>query len=71
MRPAGFRRFEVTPRLPKDWPSMALKRVHAFGEVFDLASTRDGGKLKVTITRDGAKPKTVTIADGETTTIAF
>jgi hypothetical protein len=71
MRPAGFRRFEVTPRLPKDWPSMTLKRVHAFGEVFDLATARDGGKLRVTVARDGAKPKTVTIADGETTTIAF
>ena len=71
LRPAGFRSFRLTPRLPKDWPSMGLKRMHAFGQVFDLGVARDGGKLKVTVARDGARAKTVVRADGETTTISF
>lgn len=27
----GLRRFTMTPRLPKEWPSMALKNIRAFG----------------------------------------
>jgi hypothetical protein len=71
VRPIGLRSFQLTPRLPKEWPAMALKHMHAFGEAFDLAVARANGKLKVTVTRDGKPVKTVTIADGETTTIAF
>ena len=71
IRPTGLRSFELTPRLPKDWPAMALERVHAFGAVFDLRVARADGKLKITIARDGARPKTITIAEGETTRVAF
>jgi hypothetical protein len=40
IRPSGFRSFDLTPRLPKKWPSMALRKIHAFGSVFDLSVTR-------------------------------
>jgi len=40
--PTGFRRFSVTPRLPRDWPRMALRRVRAFGQCFDVEVARAG-----------------------------
>jgi hypothetical protein len=70
IRPTGFHSFKCTPRLPAGWDRMALKRVHAFGNVFDLTVTRaSDGKLTITVQRDGAAPRTQTIADGESATI--
>lgn len=40
IRPTGFRSFDCTPRLPKDWNDMELKDIHAFGKIFDLKVTR-------------------------------
>ncbi|MNY41992.1 hypothetical protein D3C86_1768480 [compost metagenome] len=54
MRPVGFRSFECTPRVPKDWNNMALRNIHSFGNVFDLEVSRTGkDKLLVTIKKDG------------------
>jgi hypothetical protein len=54
MRPVGFRSFECTPRLPKDWNKMALRNIHSFGNVFDLEVLRAGkDKLLVNIKKDG------------------
>ena len=69
IRPTGFTTFEITPRLPKAWPAMALKNVHAFGSTFDLSVKRDGQKLRVEITRAGQPAITQTIDDGATTTV--
>jgi cellobiose phosphorylase len=69
LRPTGLRSFSLTPRLPKAWPSMTLKRIHAFGSVFDLTVTRAGEKLSVQLTPDGQPPRTVVINDGDTTNI--
>jgi hypothetical protein len=71
IRPAGLRSFTVTPRLPKGWDTMKLKRVHAFGGVFDLTVTRAGEKLQVQLQPDGAPAKTFAIAEGETATISL
>jgi hypothetical protein len=67
IRPTGFRSFDITPRLPKDWPAMKLTHVHAFGEVFDLSVTRgDGGKLKIDVARAGKPPVSTVLAENET-----
>lgn len=55
MRPAGLRRFTVEPRLPEGWERMALRRVHAFGTVFDVVVTRAAGAgYRVEVMVDGA-----------------
>ena len=71
IRPTGFKRFNLTPRLPKDWPAMALKKVHAFGGVFDLSVKREGSKLRVDVTREGGAPISQLIEPGATTSISL
>jgi len=43
IRPTGLRSFEVTARLPKEWDKMALRKVQAFGSVFDITVARENG----------------------------
>lgn len=65
IRPTGFNTFECTPRLPKDWHNMALRKINAFGNVFDVEVARAGaGKLLIT-----AKGKKYTIKEGATQVI--
>jgi hypothetical protein len=71
IRPTGLRSFEVTPRLPHDWPAMALKSVHAFGETFDLTVTRDGPKVRVEVGRAGQPPIVQMVDDGATVPVKF
>ena len=50
IRPTGFRTFDFTPRLPQEWPSMALRAVKAFGRDFDVEVSRDSAStLLVTV----------------------
>ena len=66
IRPTGFKKFTLTPRLPKDWSFMNLKNIHAFDTCFDVEVKRlDNGKLEVLITH-GAKSKKYTIKEGGT-----
>ena len=66
IRPTGFKKFTLTPRLPKDWSFMNLKNIHAFDACFDVEVKRlDNGKLEVLITH-GAKSKKHTIKEGGT-----
>ena len=65
IRPTGFKSFTLTPRLPKDWEFMNLRRIYAFDACFDIEVNRlAGGKLEVILTY-GAKSKKYTIKDGE------
>jgi hypothetical protein len=69
IRPTGLRSFTLTPRLPAGWPSMALRKVHAFGNVFDLQVARTGlSKITVIITRAG-KPKQSYLLDPNATVV--
>lgn len=66
MRPTGFNSFDITPRLPNDWNSMALNNIHAFQNSFDVEVKRTAkDKLTITITK-GAQKKSYTIKDGAT-----
>lgn len=66
IRPTGLRSFDMTPRLPAEWPRMALRRVQAFGTTFDLEVERlDDGRLSVTVGYDGRRIKRV-VAPGKT-----
>lgn len=66
MRPVGFRSFNCTPRMPKEWNKMALKNIHSFGKVFDLTIERAAGnKLNISV-KEGANTKKYSIKDGAT-----
>ena len=66
MRPVGFTSFNCTPRLPAAWGQMALRNIHAFGNIFDIEVARAGtGKLVITIKKDGREKK-YTIKEGAT-----
>lgn len=65
IRPTGLHTFECTPRLPHDWAHMALRRIHAFGRVFDLeVARRKGSRLLVTVRENGAKTREFIMKDG-------
>lgn len=66
IRPTGLRSFRITPRLPEGWPSMALRNVHAFGNIFDLRVTRGNrNRLSVKIHRAGHATKSYSLEPGE------
>jgi hypothetical protein len=74
IRPTGLHSFDCTPRLPKEWPSMALNHIRAFGSDFNLTVSRNGNKLKVEIfentpVSDNAPSKTYEINDGDTAAV--
>jgi hypothetical protein len=37
----------MTPALPKNWDSIKLSKIHAFGRAFDLVVTRAGDRLQL------------------------
>jgi len=49
IRPTGFHAFNLTPRLPKDWDSMALKNIKAFGDTFAIEVKRINGKISLKV----------------------
>ena len=54
IRPTGFRSFDLLPRLPQEWDTMALRRINGFGKTFDIEVTRQqNGKLEITLWQDG------------------
>lgn len=70
IRPTGLHSFTITPHLPEGWPSMALRKVHAFGSVFDLEVTRVGReRFNVKIARGGSAKKSYVVRTGETASV--
>lgn len=69
IRPTGFNSFALTPRLPKAWDKMSLRRIGAFGTSFDIEVSRlSASKLQVKVINKG-KTKTYTLKDGNTVNI--
>ena len=66
IRPTGLKSFSFTPRLPKSWPAMSLKHIHAFNNDFDIVVERAGDKLKVTVSKSGNKIIDEFINEGNT-----
>jgi len=50
--PTGLDRFEMSPRLPEEWPSMALRHVKLFGRDFDVEVKRNGQQLDVQVVQN-------------------
>lgn len=71
IRPTGFRSFDMTPRLPKEWNKMALRNIHSFQTVFDLEVIRiRNGKLTVLIKKNG-QVKRYVINEGEKVSVSL
>ena len=69
IRPTGFKSFTLIPRLPKDWPFMNLKNIHAFDACFDVEVKRlDNGKLEVLV-KNGSKTKKQVVKEGQSINI--
>jgi hypothetical protein len=73
IRPTGFHSFDLTPRLPNEWLTMALRKIHAFGSVFDLIVTRehDREQLRLEVRRETGPVQSYKIKRGETLHIDF
>ncbi|MDP4201067.1 MAG: hypothetical protein Q8861_00105 [Bacteroidota bacterium] len=68
IRPTGLKSFELSPRLPKSWNKMALRKINAFGNEFDIEVVRKHSGLQVKVI---SKTKTIVkpVSDGKTLTI--
>ena len=68
LRPTGLRSFDLTPRLPEEWPYMELNHIRAFGHDFDIRVERGSkqGQMTVTISEKGRAVKRKTIGEGVT-----
>ncbi len=71
MRPTGMRSFVFTPRLPKEWDNMNLRRICAFGSIFDIEVKRLNGKLQVAVISDGKTICNRKIKEGENIQVKF
>ncbi len=69
IRPAGFKTFTLTPRLPKTWEHMALRHIKGFASDFDVLIDRSNEKIKVTIKCGERIIKQTNIKNGETITV--
>jgi len=57
MRPTGFRKFDMTPRLPRDWDFMNLKNIKAHENNYSIFVKRlNEDLLEVTVTKDNLQP---------------
>lgn len=65
IRPTGLRSFTCTPRLPKAWNDMALRKVCAFGSLFDVEVNRTGNHLLITVRNEGKIILRKKIKEGE------
>lgn len=53
IEPTGFNTFTLLPRLPKNWNSMSLEHIRAFGQDFTINVVRAGKNERVRIIQQG------------------
>jgi hypothetical protein len=61
----------MSPKLPDDWNSMALRRVKAFGRTFDIEVNREKEKISVRVFDEDNEFYNGTIENGETVTVSL
>lgn len=71
IRPTGLRSFELTPRLPDEWDKMSLRKVQAFGCVFDITVSRKNGEFLVDVTSGGKRILHESAKPGATLTVSL
>ena len=69
IEPESFDSFTCTPRLPAAWPSMRLQNTHLMGRTVDLAVTRAGQELHLTVVQAGKEVFSQAKPEGESFTV--
>ncbi|RLD81472.1 MAG: hypothetical protein DRJ10_06160 [Bacteroidetes bacterium] len=69
IRPTGLKSFNLTPQLPLGWDKMSLRKIHGFGDLFDIEITKTNKGIKVRILKEGNVFKEFEIASGKTVAI--
>lgn len=69
IRPIGLRSFTLTPRLPATWDTISLKRIRAFGNIFDLHVSRESKRVKIELLIDNKPIVKKLVRENETVTI--
>jgi cellobiose phosphorylase len=49
IRPSGLLTFTINLHLPQSWPTMSLRKIHAFNSDFDISIKREKEKIHVVI----------------------
>lgn len=66
IRPTGLKSFVFTPRLPKAWEYMNLRKIGAFGQLFDIEVKRlSDNKLEVAVKTEGKIISNRKVKEGE------
>lgn len=71
IRPTGLNSFDILPRLPQEWNTMAIRRINGFGATFDIQVTRNGRRLEIVLLQDGKIVKKKTAKEGEKITFSI
>lgn len=71
IRPTGLHSFVFTPRLSQEWDHMNLRKICAFGSVFDIEVKHLGDKLQVAVIADGKTICNRKVKKGEKIQIRF
>ena len=65
IRPTGLKSFTFIPRLPKEWNSMTLKNICAFGSEFDITVQREKDRIHANVISNGKIIKSVLVKNEE------
>jgi hypothetical protein len=71
IRPTGLRSFTLTPYLPNEWPTMALRKIHAFGNTFDIEVKKEKDKLRIVVSSGDKKIVNKLIREGDTISVSL
>ena len=72
IRPIALNAFTLTPQLPKSWNEMAIRRICAFGKIYDIEVKRDKGeRLLVFIKDDNKTVRKYKVDNGKSVEVRF
>lgn len=72
IRPTGLKSFDLTPSMPTAWECMALRRIQAFGDDFDISVRRmSASRLRIDVTPRKGTPLSFFIRPGTTVRVAL
>ena len=72
IRPTGLKSFDLTPRLPSQWPEMKLRGIRGFGENFDITvQSADDENLRILVTQGDTAVFDETVAKNTTVHVIF
>ncbi|WP_455628891.1 hypothetical protein [Parabacteroides chinchillae] len=69
IRPTGLKSFLFTPRLPKEWNTMSLRNIKAFGTSFDIEVNRNQSKIDISVKIGNKTLLHKNTKEGETITV--